>query len=221
MQEPFIKLRALVLRSVPYKESSRILSVLTDTLGRITVSAHRAVGRGSRIAAAVQPLAFSELTLRQNRDRFTLTEAHIIEQFVEITEDLERFAIAMYFLELCETIAVESVASPEILALALRAINALGSERSDPRLVKAAFELRLMCLAGYAPMPRADTLCGETLERGTALAVKYITGCEPKRVFSFALEDFAQLARVCEGYVLRQLDRGFRTLDYYHKVRIS
>ena len=44
--------KGLVLREVPYKESSRILTVLTDTDGKMTVSANGAKRRGSKTAAA-------------------------------------------------------------------------------------------------------------------------------------------------------------------------
>ena len=54
---------ALILREVRYKESDRILTVLTADAGKLTLSAHGALSKKSRIAAATQQLTYAELTL--------------------------------------------------------------------------------------------------------------------------------------------------------------
>ena len=54
---------ALVLREVSYKESDKILTVLSADEGRLTVSARGCRKKGSPIAAACQLLVWSEMTL--------------------------------------------------------------------------------------------------------------------------------------------------------------
>ena len=46
--------KALILREVRYKESDRILTVLTDTDGKRTLKARGALRKGSKMAAATQ-----------------------------------------------------------------------------------------------------------------------------------------------------------------------
>ncbi|MDR0838130.1 MAG: DNA repair protein RecO [Oscillospiraceae bacterium] len=205
--------RALVLRSVEYKEASRILTVLTDTDGKLTVSARGAMRKNSRVMAAVQPLVLSEMTLSKNRDRYTLTEAHVIEQFRELSEDLSRFALGVYFAELLEAVSDEDSPSPELLPLGLNALYALAVGERPNALVKAAFELRLMCVSGYLP-----ELAGLRADADTLAAIRYITTCDAKRLYAFELEKPKNLARFAETYVTEQLERGFGSLDYYKKV---
>ena len=50
--------RALVLREVKYKEADKILTVLTEDEGKLTVSARGVMRRGSKLAAACQLLRF-------------------------------------------------------------------------------------------------------------------------------------------------------------------
>lgn len=52
-------------------------------------------------------------------------------------------------------------------------------------------------------------------------AMHYITNANPKRIFSFSLssEDENELFRVCEKYLTNQLGRGFKTLDFYNRVK--
>lgn len=51
--------------------------------------------------------------------------------------------------------------------------------------------------------------------------MSYIINANPKRIFSFALPetDEEELCRVCEKYLLNQLGRGFKTLDFYKRVK--
>ena len=48
----FKTLNALVLREVRYKEADRILTLLTDSEGKLTVKARGALRKSSRTAAA-------------------------------------------------------------------------------------------------------------------------------------------------------------------------
>ena len=65
----FKTLNALVLREVRYKEADRILTLLTDTEGKLTAKARGALRKSSRTAAATQQLTYAEMTLFGNRGR--------------------------------------------------------------------------------------------------------------------------------------------------------
>lgn len=49
--------------------------------------------------------------------------------------------------------------------------------------------------------------------------MRHIVYGDPKRLFSFRLEGagLSCLSHVCERFLLMQLDRGFRTLDFYQQ----
>jgi DNA repair protein RecO (recombination protein O) len=53
-------------------------------------------------------------------------------------------------------------------------------------------------------------------------ALRHIVLGDPKKLFSFSLtgESMAQLAGAAEGFLMTQLERGFRTLDYYKQLRL-
>lgn len=245
----YIKTAGLVLRATEYKESSLILTVLTASHGKLTVSARGARRKGSKIAAAVQLLTFSEMTLFSQRDRFILTEARSIEEFRGLRDDLEKLSLGSYFAELLETLSDQDIPDPEMLSLGLKALFALSGDRNSRDIIKAAFELSLMCLAGYGPMLDCCSVCGRCdmdapvlsllggtvrcagcqeeelgervyLSRGALEAMRHITGCDPKRLYSFTVsgETEKQLSRACEAYLRCQLGREFRTLDFYRSL---
>ena len=57
---------------------------------------------------------------------------------------------------------------------------------------------------------------------GVLDAMRYITGCDPKHLFSFSAggDTIAQLSDITEGYLSTQLERGFSALDFYKSLLI-
>ncbi len=242
----YIETLGLVLRETEYKESSRILTVLTATHGKLTVSAKGAKRRGSKLSAATQLLALSEMTIFENRDRCTLTEARSVELFRGLREDVAKLALGSYFAELLDNLSDEDAPDPELLSLGLNALYAVSNSLNSDAIVKAAFELRLACLAGFEPRLDGCAVCGKespaapalsltggtlfcagckaegeeclSLMPGTLDAMRHIAAADPKRLYAFRVGERTekQLARVCEAYLLTQLGRGFGTLDFYH-----
>lgn len=248
------KTKALVLRSVEYKESDKILTLLTQELGKITVSARGCRKKGSPIAASCQLLAWSELVLYDYKGRWSVKEGQTLRLFRGIQADLDRLALGCYFAELAETLAVEGLPSPELLSLTLNSLHALDQMPQKPlALIKTAFEWRCMCLAGYEPLFDGCAICGrnppekpqfhlkegvlhcarcrEEVGEGISMplngdalaALRYIVHGDPKRLFSFQLEGdgLRLLGDAGEAYVHTQLERGFRTLDFYKQTQLT
>lgn len=240
--------RGLVLREVDYKESDKILTVLTESEGKRTVKASGCRRKNSPLAAASQLLVYSEMTLFDYQDRLSMKEANTLSEFRGVREDLWKLALGSYFAEVCEAVAEEGVSTPGLLSLILNSLYALDQLDRPPALVKAAFELKLCCLVGYEPLVDACAVCGraepeqprlslnqgvlhcarcreELGEEGVSLpldgaslaAVRHIVYGDPKKLFSFRLpqESLDRFAGVGESFLLTQLERGFRTLDFY------
>lgn len=148
------------MREVRYKEADRILTVLTADRGKLTVKARGALRRGSRMAAASQVLCFSEFTLFGNRGRWTANEGVCLEQFLGLREDVSQLALGAYFAEVLDTVCAEEVPAAETLQLALNALYALSRGIYTPEHIKSVFEMRLMCLEGFAPETDVCGFCG-------------------------------------------------------------
>ena len=244
----FLSTTGLILRETQYKESSKILTVLTAAEGKLTVTARGAVRRNSKLAASTQLLVFSEMTLFSSRDRWTLTEARSIEQFSGLQNDVASLALGSYFAELAEAVSDEDSPNPELLPLCLNALFALSEGIKTHLYIKPAFELRLMAVSGFAPLISHCARCGRVepehayldleggtlycdscsvadsapLSRAALSAARYIIGCDAKKLLSFSLEGevLRELASASEQYLLIQLDRRFRTLEFYKGLGI-
>ena len=153
--------KALVLRTVDYKETDRILTLLTPLDGKVTASARGSRKRGSALAAGTQLLTYADLVLYEYQGRWAVKEAAVERQFRGVTQDVERLSLGCYFAEVTETLAVEGLPAQELLSLVLNSLHVLDKLPQKPlELVKTAFEWKVMCLAGYEPIIDACAACG-------------------------------------------------------------
>ena len=211
-------LHGLILREVKYKESSKILTILTEEEGKISAQARGVLRKGSKSTASAQLLVWSELTLSEYRGRYTLTEGSVLEDFAALRTEIADYALGCYFAELMEAVSDEDSPNPELLRLGLNALFALSRRLYPAEHIKAVFELRLMCLAGFAPAvdrcadcgtcapdrPRlslggggvfctgcAPPVPGKSLPlcQASLAAMRHVVGAEAKKVFSFTLGD--------------------------------
>lgn len=235
----------LVLRETVTRDADKILTVLTPDRGRLSVIARGARRKGSRVAAACQLLAYSEMTLYEKGRWTMLDAADTIELFDGLRQDLTALSLAAYFAELTEAV---SDGSGDVLPLLLNALYALSALKKPPQLVKPAFQFRLMALAGYEPMADGCALCGAPEPENPMLdvvhgvvhcgkcrkkgglslpltasglaALRYVLYGDPRRLYSFSLppEGLRALNHAADAYVSAQLERSFRTLDYYKTI---
>ena len=245
-----MKTKALVLREVSYKESDRILTLLTQERGKLSANARGSRKKGSAIAAGTQLLCWSELVLSETRGRWSVKEAAVERQFRGMRAELERFALGCYFAEAAQVLALEELPTPELLSLTLNSLHVLDKKPELPlALVKTVFEWRCMCASGYEPQLEGCALCGAPepeqprfhplegmlhcaacrpaedsmpLSPAALAALRQIVYGDPKKIFSFRLdgEGMKQLGKISEHYMLLQLDRGFGTLDFYRQLSI-
>ncbi len=239
---------AIVLREVRYREADRMLTLLTDTDGKLSAKARGALRKGSRMAAATQQLTYSELTLFGNRGRWTVDEGLVKEGFDGLREDIGALALGCYFAECLDAMSVDDQPDPALMQLGLNSLYALSRGLCEQEKIKAAFELRLMCLAGYTPGVDGCAVCGRAEPAEPVLspeeggvccrgcrkaayggfplcsqslsALRYIVSAPAKRMLGFGIDEkpLQRLSAAAEGYFLAKAERGFATLDYWKKV---
>ena len=208
--------KGLVIRTVDWRDSDRLLTVMTEDYGKITVKAQGIRRRGSRFGAAGQLFAYCDFTLYERGGRMTLQDAQVVQQFFRLSEDLDALALASYFCELLATEGEEDVPVPGLLRLALNSLYALANHVSQRELVKAAFELRFLAIVGYEPdlwrcascgaepqEPQVNLQAGQLhcakcraafrqgvsmpLSRAALQAARYILRCDLKKLFSWSI----------------------------------
>jgi len=241
----YLTVRGLVLRVTNYNDHDALLSVLTHGHGKLTVKARGLRRKNSPLVASCQLLAYSEFTLFEYRGMYTINEAYVIELFQAIRSDLQLLSLGTYFAQVSDVLCQEDIPNPELLSLVLNCFHAVTKLNRTEALVKAVFEMRAVCIAGYTPNLDACVFCGSDLQlqfdvksghlvcgrcsvrddfglrvpvsTGILDAMRFICGCGPKQLFSFRIGDetAVEMSQVTELYLSTQLERGFSSLDFY------
>ncbi len=243
---PYMVDRGVVLRETETRETDKILTLLTWEEGKISVIAQGARRKNCKFAAAAQPLAYAEWTLYHRKEWHYGSDASTLELFDGLRGDLAAFSLGCYMAELTEAVSPDGVPVPELLRHLLNGLYALSALHKPPELVKPAFELRLLCLAGFEPLADACAVCGREdpedpvldvaqgvircrdcgsgggrpLCRDSLAAMRHVVYGEAKRLYSFQLseEPLRRLSAASEAFLFAQLERGFRTLDFYNQL---
>ena len=246
----YLTIQAIVLRVTDYNDRDALLTVLSRNHGKLTIKARGLRRKNSPLTAPCQLLAFGEFTLFEYKGQYTINEAHSIELFQNLRRDLTKLSLGTYFAQVSELISQEDLPNPELQSLLLNSLHALAKLDLPEMLVKAVYELRAACLAGYTPdlygchicgsqkPDRFDLSAGQLECRGCRIAgapgirlpvtpgileaMRYICLCDPRKLFSFRIgkDTLEQLSTLTEAYLTTQLERGFSTLDFYKSLLI-
>lgn len=247
----YLNTKGLVVRVVPYNDTDALLSILTPEHGKLTVKARGLRRKNSPLIASCQLLAYSDFTLFEYRNMYTINEAHSVELFSQLRKDLQKLSLGSYFAQAAETMSQEDIPNPELLSLTLNCLYALSKLTVPETMVKAVFELRSACLSGYTPELSGCSRCGcdipdrfdisegrlecsacrnpestglrMPVTHGMLDAMRYICNCDSRKLFSFTASEmtFDQLSHVSESYLSTQLERGFSALDFYKSLLIT
>ena len=244
----YLKVNGLVLRTTIYNDTDALLTLLTDNYGKLTVKARGLRKKNSPLVAPCQLLAFGEFTLFEYKGMYTINEARSLELFSDLRRDLQKLSLGTYFAQVAEVICQEDIPNPELLSLVLNCLYALCKLNYSEKHVKATFELRIACLAGYTPDLSGCHHCGNTnadrldisegvlvcstcraqehvgihmpISSGALECIRYICLCDPHKILSYSAgeDTMENLSQIAESYLSAQLERGFSTLDFYKSL---
>ena len=211
---------ALILRSVDFGESDRILHLLTPGSGRLTAIAKGARRSVRRFGGTLD--LFNHLRVEVDFGRRTsmarLDQARLIGSFEPLRVDSGRFALGCYLLELFDRLAPEGGNRADMRRLfdfALGALRTIATWEPSLRL-RTLLELRALDALGLRPELRDCVRCGESAGRNAEVDFHVADGgavcgaCAPR---------MEGLLRVHLG-TLRALEQGLR-LDFDRLDRLG
>ena len=213
--ETFVTL-GLVLKETRYKESDRILTILTPGLGVISASAQSSLRLKSKLFSACGLFCYSEFTLVPGRNMYTVREAAVKNVFHGISSSIEGMSLAMYLAEMAAALTPTGQEAERELRLLLNCLYMISEHKADLRAIKAVFELRTMSECGFLPqlvccrdcgtydagdafyldVQEGHLLCavcaakqGKTcnLDQGALYALRHICLVDDKKIFAFKI----------------------------------
>ena len=161
---------AFILRAVDLRESDRLLTLLTDKLGKVSAVARGARTSRKRFGGALEPFALIEVLLERGRGReslFALSEATLVDAHAGLSADLERLGAAAFVIELAREVTPEHEPDARLFRVVAEALALLSSEGAcATRSLAAAAGLRILACAGLAVGADGCTACGKPVPPG-------------------------------------------------------
>lgn len=238
--------KGLIIREQTIGESDRLVTLLTADLGLIRAFVRRAKTIKSRSLSSTSLFVYGDFTIYKGKDAYVIDNAFPIEVFFNLRSDIEKLSLAQYFAQLTYHLATEDQPAPETLRLVLNALHLLCKGNKNIKIIKAAVELRMLCLGGYMPNILACYRCGTyesdvmffdieegciyckdcfrnnalTAPLGVISAIRFICLSDIAKVFSFNLSDenIDILCDIAEKYLLSRVDGRLTTLEFYKSI---
>ena len=229
----------LVLKETRYKESDRILTILTPELGVISAAAQSSLRLKSKLFSACGLFCYSEFTLVPGRNMYTVREAEVKNVFHGISSSIEGMSLAMYMAEMAMTLSPTGQEAQRELRLLLNCFYMISESKTDLRVIKAVFELRTMSECGFMPQivccrdcsaydgaaiaaahdlrhkaAKAGKTCN--LDQGALYALRHICLVDDKKIFAFKISvgSLEKLSAVAERYALTHMDKPLKSYDF-------
>ena len=229
-----ITVHGLCVRETETGEADKIITLVTEEQGRLSVSAKGVKSLKSRNMAATQPFCYSLFTLKKSKKYYYIEESELIESFWDLRSDIDKMSLGAYICDVCADVSVENSPDPELLRLTLNTIGfcpdlgvcgACGEEIAGDGYLDI-MNGRLLCKSCKPRAEIEEEIEGATsrlymlITPGVIDAMRYIVGAAPERFLSFSLgeDDMYLLSNAAETYLINHLEHSFHTLDFYKSV---
>lgn len=153
------KWEGIVIRTMPYGEAHKIVTLFTEEAGKITVMARGAKKPKSKLAAVTQPFTHGAYLVRVGRGMGTLSQGEPITSMRYMRENLEATAYASYIVEIIDRLTEDGQRSTVIYMLLKEALHAI-NEEYDAEAIALFVEWKMLPIGGVHPIVHACANCG-------------------------------------------------------------
>lgn len=148
-----VKAEAVILKSIDFQETSKILTLYTREYGRVSVIAKGARKIRSRFGAALELLSHVSLVYfyKESREVHTLSDCQIVSPFLNIRNSVEKTYVGLVMVEVLNRAVHGHEVNPALFNLLVAALKALDEPGQHPLKVLWRFELRFSDQMGFKP----------------------------------------------------------------------
>jgi DNA repair protein RecO (recombination protein O) len=146
-----IKTEAIILKSDDSNEVDRTLTVYSEKLGKIKVSAKGVKKVESKLRYSIEPISYVGMILVEGKNFLILKDAIIIDQFLKIKKEPEKIRIAKELCGLTDEAIMGEECDEDIWKLVVLTLKSIDEEKVSLKSVISDFQKNLIKLLGYNP----------------------------------------------------------------------
>ena len=158
---------AIVLRTLDYGESDRIVTFYSAEFGKVKGIAKGARRSAKRFANTLEPFSRLELVFSRRRPEGLafIDAGTVIKHYPRIRLDLKKTLYASYMVDITDQFTVEQKTNRELFHLLDDFLELFDGGSFSEDIVRF-FELRLLRLVGYEPVLDRCVVCQKSVENG-------------------------------------------------------
>ncbi len=155
---------AIILKSVKFRDSSKLLTAYSEEFGRCSLVANGARKAKNKFGSALDPLSCSRLTFYKhpNKDLHTLSDAENALPMRNLMESFDKLTVGLAMLEAVYATQFEQEKNTELYNLLKFTLQALNIAEHNEHSLLVWFQFWLADVLGFALNPRQ---CADTDER--------------------------------------------------------
>ena len=141
------KARAISLKTAPFAEADKMVTLFTREHGKIRAIAKGARRVPSRLGGRVESFTYSDLYIAKGRSLDIISQCEVMESFQALRNEAETLKVGLYLLKLVDAGTSEGQHHPELFDLLLKGLLTL-KQKIDPRRIELRFEKAFLRLEG-------------------------------------------------------------------------
>lgn len=152
------KVKGIIVNEKPYKESSKILNIITYEYGVIGVLAKGVKKLNNKYHNACSKLVYAEFQIKYKKDGLSsLICADIINYYDKIKTDLKAISYSSFICELAYQVRKQNN-NDKILDLLIESLDKI-NEKFDAEVITNILELKYLSFLGISPNLSSCALC--------------------------------------------------------------
>ncbi len=156
-----ITVQGIIIREMPYKETSKILTVITRELGRISVMVLGANRPRSRKGSLTQKYSVAYFDLERGRSFYYLKGVQLQNSHYGIRCDIKRLAVGEVAMEFIDRTYDMSIKYEKLYQATSTFLSGLATLESGYLKYLTAFQIKWIALLGYQPNLFSCVNCGK------------------------------------------------------------
>jgi len=144
---PTYKTKAISLKTSPFAEADKMVTLFSKEYGKIRVLAKGARRVPSRLGGRVETFSYGDYFIAKCKSIDIVSQCEVIETFQGVRDNPNALPVGLYLLKLVTAAVVEGQPNPELFDLLLKGLLALKMNK-NPVQIEVRFEKVFMQIEG-------------------------------------------------------------------------
>lgn len=146
-----IKTEAVILSKINYGDTSSIVSLYTESDGKISAIVKGGRGPKSKIGKIIDPINHLQIIIykKKSRDVQLLSDATLISHFVNVKEDLDSTKYSFAIIELIKNLTAENEVNTKLFKGLIKILTMIDKKEEAPAFLFGRFLLFFLSELGY------------------------------------------------------------------------